>query len=139
MSLACYFPQEFQGEYTMQSTMNSGSTIQYSSINITSNSIPIWGTCHKRIGNNFILMIRYKIKSTSHLQLLNPAFNCSYGENSCMRCLHLKLRSKNVLQVLASSQETISKCYINESARATCPTEKSMRSRSAAEIILFST
>lgn len=58
MSLACYFPQEFQGEYTMQSTMNAGSTIQYSSINITSNSIPIWGTCHKRIGNNFILMIK---------------------------------------------------------------------------------
>lgn len=65
--------------------------------------------------------------------------SCSYGENSCIRCLHLKLRSRNVLQVLASSQETISKCYINEeSATATCPTESSLKSHSVAEIILFS-
>lgn len=116
----CYFPPEFQGEYKMQST-NSGNGVQYSVLNITANAIPIWGNCHRRIGNNFILM-----------------FN--YGGESCIRCLHLKLRSKNVLQVHSSSQETISKCYTNEeTAVANCPNEETIRKHSPAEIILFKT
>ncbi|KAF5272839.1 hypothetical protein FQR65_LT00435 [Abscondita terminalis] len=121
ISATCYFPPEFQGEYKMQST-NSGSGIQYSVLNITVNSIPIWGNCHRRIGNNFILMI-------------------NSGSNSCIRCLHLKLRSKNVLQVNAASQESISKkCYTKEeTAEANCPSELSVQERTTTEIILFKT
>ncbi|KAK4871785.1 hypothetical protein RN001_015909 [Aquatica leii] len=121
ISATCYFPPEFQGEYKMQST-NSGDGVQYSVLNITGNSIPIWGNCHRRIGNNFILMI-------------------NSGSNSCIRCLHLKLRSKNILQVNAASQESISKkCYTREeSAEANCPTELSVQKRTTTEIILFKT
>ncbi|KAJ8955379.1 hypothetical protein NQ318_003476 [Aromia moschata] len=105
----------------MQSSVNVGSGIQYSTLNITENSIPIWGNCHRRIENNFILM-----------------FN--YSETSCIRCLHLKLRSSSVLQVFASSQETISKCFTNEeSAEANCPSEESLSARETAEILLFKT
>ncbi|KAJ8980707.1 hypothetical protein NQ317_019201 [Molorchus minor] len=116
---SCYFPQEFQGEFLMQSSVNVGNGVQYSTLNITENSIPIWGNCHRRIGNAFILM-----------------FN--YSETSCIRCLHLKLRSPNVLQVFASSQETISKCFTNEeSAEANCPSEASLSAGQTAEILLF--
>ncbi|KAF5294827.1 hypothetical protein FQA39_LY00311 [Lamprigera yunnana] len=105
----------------MQST-NSGDGVQYSTLNITPNAIPIWGNCHRRIGNNFILMI-------------------NYGSDSCIRCLHLKLRSKSILQVHAASQETISKkCYTKEeSAEASCPSEISVQKRTTTEIILFKT
>ncbi|KAG5885062.1 hypothetical protein JTB14_018292 [Gonioctena quinquepunctata] len=118
---SCYFPQEFQGEFVMQSTASAGIGIQYSTLNITENSIPIWGNCHRRIGNNFILM-----------------FN--YSETLCIRCLHLKLRSSTVLQVFASNSETISKCFTNEeSAEANCPSEESLGARETAEILLFKT
>lgn len=39
----------------MQSSVTMGQ-VQYSRVNITGESIPIWGICHKRIGNNVILM-----------------------------------------------------------------------------------
>ncbi|CAG9816708.1 unnamed protein product [Phaedon cochleariae] len=118
---SCYFPQEFQGEFVLQNTVTAGMGIQYSTLNITDNSIPIWGNCHRRIGNNFILM-----------------FN--YSETLCVRCLHLKLRSSNVLQIFATDPETISKCYTNEeSAEANCPSEESLAARETAEILLFKT
>lgn len=53
----CYFPQVFQGEYVTQSPNKE--TVTYSSITITPNAIPIWGNCHKRTGNNYILKLRY--------------------------------------------------------------------------------
>nr|XP_023027097.1 uncharacterized protein LOC111515090 [Leptinotarsa decemlineata] len=119
---SCYFPQEFQGEFVMQgSASTGGGGIQYSTLNITENSIPIWGNCHRRIGNNFILM-----------------FN--FSETLCIRCLHLKLRSTTVLQVFTSNLETISKCFTNEeSAEANCPSEESVTARETAEILLFKT
>ncbi|XP_056645658.1 uncharacterized protein LOC130450935 isoform X1 [Diorhabda sublineata] len=123
---SCYFPQEFQGEFAMQSTTtpyhpSPGIGIQYSTLNITENSIPIWGNCHRRIGNNFILM-----------------FN--YSETLCVRCLHLKLRSSNVLQIFAATKEPISKCFINEeAAEANCPSEDSLQNKESTEILLFKT
>jgi hypothetical protein len=51
----CYFAPEVQGEFVMQSSVTMGQ-VQYSRVNITGESIPIWGICHKRIGNNVILM-----------------------------------------------------------------------------------
>ncbi|KAH1023040.1 hypothetical protein HUJ04_012322 [Dendroctonus ponderosae] len=119
---SCYFSQQFQGEYMMQNSANAGGGIQYSTLTITPNSISLWGNCQKRINNNVILM-----------------FN--YGNTSCYTCLHLKLRSTNVLQVFASSQEIISKCFTNEgSAEANCPSQESLQTRGeTAEILLFKT
>lgn len=118
---SCYFPQEFQGEFLMQSPTPMGIGIQYSPLNITENSIPIWGNCHRRIGNNFILM-----------------FN--YSETLCIRCLHLNLRSSNVLQIFVANEDTISKCFTNEeAAEANCPSEQSLVTREATEILLFKT
>lgn len=69
----------------------------------------------------------------------NLVYAYSLPGSSCIRCLHLKLQSKNVLQVLSSSKEVISKCYTNEElAEANCPTEESLRTRSTTELILFS-
>ncbi|XP_017782762.1 PREDICTED: uncharacterized protein LOC108567065 isoform X2 [Nicrophorus vespilloides] len=120
----CYFPMEYQGEFSMQSSVNSRNSVQYSTINITATAIPIWGNCHRKIGNNFILVDQYM----------------EISETNCFRCLHLKPRSKNVLQVSAFSNETISKCFINEaSAEENCPTDQQLRSNSITEIILFKT
>jgi len=67
-------------------------------------------------------------------------FGFSYTDTSCYTCLHLKLKSKNILQVLASSPETISKCFTNEaSAEANCPSKESIEIRGeTTEILLFS-
>ncbi|XP_050313503.1 uncharacterized protein LOC126748367 [Anthonomus grandis grandis] len=118
---SCYFSQQFQGEYVMQNsaTPNVGGGIVYSALTISPNAISIWGNCHKRIGNNVILM-----------------FN--YTDTSCYTCLHLKLRSQNVLQVFASSKEIISKCFTNEaSADANCPSPESLEVRGETEEILL--
>ncbi|CAH2006229.1 unnamed protein product [Acanthoscelides obtectus] len=106
----------------MQSSAGFGNrVIQYSTVNITENSIPIWGSCHRRIGNNYILIY-------------------NYSETSCIRCLHLKLRSASVLQVYTVNQETISKCFTNEkTAEENCPSDESVVAGETAEILLFKT
>ena len=58
---SCYFPIELQGEYAMQSSVAApGGPVQYSQINITAEAIlPIWGHCHRRLGNSVILTDRW--------------------------------------------------------------------------------
>ncbi|XP_025834696.1 uncharacterized protein LOC108738245 isoform X1 [Agrilus planipennis] len=117
----CYFPLEFQGEYKMQTVSNLYGNVQYSTLNITATSIPIWGNCHERRGSNFVLIL-------------------DYGVNKCIRCLHLKMRSKNIMQVFTTGQETISKCYVNEeSAINNCPTTEFVQNSLNSEILLFKT
>nr|CAD7262434.1 unnamed protein product [Timema shepardi] len=104
----------------MQSTVNPvGSRVQYSHVNITADSIPIWGHCHRRIGNNVILMD-------------------SSGGANCIRCFHLRLRSRNVLQV---HTEGLEKCYTNEDAAlTTCPDEGALDQQGhSKEILLYKT
>lgn len=95
--------------------------IQYSQVNITEDSIPIWGVCQKRIENNVILMI-------------------SSEETTCFRCFNLKLVSRNVLRARTTDSDYISKCYANEEkAIASCPTEEILKDSSLfTEIILYS-
>ncbi|XP_033610097.1 uncharacterized protein LOC117282848 isoform X1 [Cryptotermes secundus] len=115
-SAACYFPIELQGEYAMQSTSATpGGQVQYSEVNITAEAIlPIWGHCHRRLGNSVILT------------------DSSWGPN-CSRCFHITLRSRNVLQVRT---EGLDKCYTNEdAAEATCPDENNAQFK---DIILYS-
>lgn len=92
----------------------------YSKVNITEDSIPIWGQCYKRIDNNVIL----KIDSE---------------ETSCYRCFRLKLVSRNVLRVHTADKDYISKCYTNEAkAIASCPTTDILKDRNLhKEIILY--
>ncbi|KAG8236091.1 hypothetical protein J437_LFUL016142 [Ladona fulva] len=86
----------------MQSTVTAGSQVQYSALNISAESIPIWGHCHRRIGSNVLLMD-------------------DSGGARCIRCFQLSLRSMNVLSVLT---EGLDKCYTSEEAAvATCPGE----------------
>ncbi|XP_060516050.1 uncharacterized protein LOC132695666 isoform X2 [Cylas formicarius] len=122
ISAMCYFPQQFQGEFMMQNSEDPGGMgIQYSTLTISPSYISVWGNCHKRNGNNFVLMV-------------------NYSDTNCYTCLHLKLRSNTVLQVYASSQEIISKCFTNEeSAEANCPSKESLLARETTEILLFKT
>ncbi|XP_072750030.1 uncharacterized protein [Anoplolepis gracilipes] len=104
--VGCYFPAEFQGEFVTQvSGKGVGSManepIQYSTINITFNAIPVWGYCHKKVGDNVLLMDRNRDKD-------------------CIRCFRLLRRSRNVIEVFS---EALNRCYIYESAAlASCNT-----------------
>ncbi|XP_066258967.1 uncharacterized protein [Euwallacea similis] len=114
----CYFSQQFQGEYLMQKSVNVGGAITYSTVAITPNAISVWGNCHKKHNNNVILSIT------------------NYSNPKCYMCLHLKLRSSNVLQVFISSQD---KCFTNDlAAEANCPSQESLQTRGeTTEILLF--
>ncbi|XP_043282381.1 uncharacterized protein [Venturia canescens] len=97
----CYFPAEFQGEFLMQvsgrgarGSTNTGEPIQYSSVNITYDSIPVWGYCHKRVGDNVLLVDKY-------------------ADGECIRCFRLKRRSRNIIEVFS---ENLNRCYTYESA-----------------------
>ena len=114
----CFFAPEFQGDYVMQNTILNDKII-YSHINISADSIPIWGHCYKRTDNNVILMIGSE-------------------ETSCFRCFNLKLVARNVLQVLTLDSDYISKCYTNE-ASVVCPTDNLLTDENKfTEIILYS-
>ncbi|XP_076294686.1 uncharacterized protein LOC143215939 isoform X2 [Lasioglossum baleicum] len=103
--VGCYFPAEFQGEFVTQVSGNeAGDTtgaqaIQYSTIAITFNAIPVWGYCHRRVGDNVLLMDRY-------------------GDGECIRCFRLLRRSRNVIEVFS---ENLNRCYTTIStALASC-------------------
>ncbi|KAG7206417.1 hypothetical protein KM043_003773 [Ampulex compressa] len=104
--VGCYFSAEFQGEFVTQVSGKgaAGTTdepIQYSVINITFNAIPVWGYCHRKIGDNVLLMDRY-------------------GDGDCIRCFRLLRRSRNVIEVFS---EDLNRCYTYESAAlASCDT-----------------
>lgn len=92
---------------------SSKSEIQYSSINITADAIPIWGMCHRRIGNNYILLDNF------------------IGDN-CIRCFHFTLKSKNILVVRT---EGLGECYTSVgAAEATCLHSKDYQTT---ELLLF--
>ncbi|XP_034935271.1 uncharacterized protein [Chelonus insularis] len=95
----CYFPAEFQGEFVMQvsgsgarGSSNTIEPIQYSPLNITYDAIPVWGYCHKRVGDNVLLVDRI-------------------GDGQCIRCFRLKRRSRNIIEVF---YENLNRCYTYE-------------------------
>ncbi|XP_003742687.1 uncharacterized protein LOC100901396, partial [Galendromus occidentalis] len=96
----CYFPIDIQGTYLLQQS-NGQNGITYSEVVIDSDSIPPWGHCHKRRGVPGVI-------------LRDPT-----GVMDCMRCLHLSVKSDNVIHIQA---EGLGKCYITEeAARENCP------------------
>ncbi|XP_015594550.1 uncharacterized protein LOC107267400 isoform X3 [Cephus cinctus] len=108
LKVGCYFSAEFQGEFVMQvsgksprGSMSRGGPIQYSTVNITFDSIPVWGYCHQRVGDRVLLIDRY-------------------GDGDCIRCFRLLRRSRNVIEVFS---ENLNRCYTSESgALASCET-----------------
>ncbi|XP_042887996.1 uncharacterized protein LOC122263573 [Penaeus japonicus] len=117
-SCVCYFSLEYQGVYATQSIISGGSTIQYLEVAIEADSIPIWGNCHRRLGNNVILYD-------------------TTGGTDCVRCFHLQFRSRHILEV---HNEGLQKCYTNEDAALqTCPTLEDIRNRQTREIMLYKT
>ena len=96
--------------------MSGVPTLSYSTLSVAFDSIPVWGTCHKRIGNNVILMD-------------------DTGGLTCYKCFNLVLRSSNVLQIHTAG---LDKCYITEErAMADCPSDMMIRERRAREIMLY--
>ena len=126
VKLACYFPASYQGEFLTQSYTTSTSSdlslamaipITYSTISIQYDSIPIWGYCHSRIGNNVILMD-------------------DTGSITCFRCFRLALHSSNILQIHTRGLE---KCFTSEEAALlTCVGEEGMQ-EDVSEVMLYRT
>ncbi|XP_069943060.1 uncharacterized protein [Cherax quadricarinatus] len=114
----CYFSLEYQGTYATQSIISGGSDVRYLEVVIQADSIPIWGICHRRLGNNVILYD-------------------TTGGTDCVRCFHLEFRSRHILEV---HNEGLRKCYTNEEAALqTCPTLEHIRNRQTREIMLYKT
>lgn len=103
-----------------QSTITHANEVIYTRINITEDSIPIWGECYKRINSNIILKIGLE-------------------DSSCFRCFHIDLVARNVLRVHTAENDYISRCYTNEEkAIDSCPTIDNLTDRNAhKEIILY--
>ena len=91
-------------------------TISYSALSILFDSIPVWGSCHRRIGNNVIL-------------------KDDTGGIECFKCFNLVLRSSNVLQIHTAG---LDKCYTTEErAVADCPNDMTIREKRDREIMLY--
>lgn len=121
VTAVCYFATEMQGEYTTQTTVTH--TVSYTHVNITEDSIPIWGLCHRRIGKNIVLRM-------------------DSDETSCYKCIHINLVSRNVLRIYTAEQEDYgSTCYTNEEkAIASCPIDGMLDDQPThKEIILYKT
>ncbi|CAG2101069.1 unnamed protein product, partial [Medioppia subpectinata] len=113
----CYFPVEFQGIFLIQASGGvDGGVVTYSEIAIEADGIVPWGRCHSRRGNHIIL-------------------KDSTGAEDCHRCLHLTMKTPNVIVL---HTEGLARCYTNEdAARATCPTDKDVLEKKFNEIMLF--
>jgi hypothetical protein len=135
---ACFFPSEFQGEFVTQSSQRGETSLQYSPVTILPESIPVWGICHRRMGNKVLLTDRYLGSLGPHfLRNLKGISIYRTGGINCIRCFQLTLRSLNIVQI---HTEGVDKCHNNEiTALASCPTDESIVSGQSREIMLYST
>lgn len=110
----CYFPLEFQGEFLTQSMTSR--EIAYSSLSVLFDSIPSWGTCHRRLGHHVIL---------------------EENDQTCFKCISMVSRSPNVIQIHSNG---IDQCHPTEElARQNCPTQQEVRERKAQEMMFYKT
>jgi len=113
----CYFPVEMQGEFSTQ--WKNAHEITYTSLSLTYNSVPGWGTCHSKHRENIIL------RDTEMMG----------GE--CFRCIRIVQRSINVNQVHARD---LNMCFFTEQeAFLDCPQQHEVRDRRVEEIMLYKT
>lgn len=102
----------------MQSTVTHDNEVIYTHVNVTEESIPIWGECYKRINGSKIIL---KVDS---------------DDSSCFRCFHIDLAARNVLRVITSEE---SRCYTNEEKSIeSCPIMENIKNQNPyKEIILY--
>ncbi|XP_040579619.1 uncharacterized protein [Lepeophtheirus salmonis] len=136
---SCYFPVPFQGEFLTQSLTSRD--IAYTSVSILFDSIPTWGTCHRRIGHHVILQSSSNSTSVRHGSSSSRRRRRRRGNQSssthCFKCISLVPRSENVLHVHTHSLDI---CYSSEKeALDSCPSASDIRHRSATEIMLYKT
>ena len=113
----CYFPVEMQGEFTTQ--WKNAHEITYTSLSLTYNSVPGWGTCHSRYRENIILR------------------DTEMAGGDCFRCIRIVQRSANVNQVHARD---LNRCFATEEeALEDCPQQHEVRDRRVEEIMLYKT
>ena len=98
----CYFPAAYQGEYVTQAIMSAVPTISYSKLTVQFDSIPIWGVCHRRIGNNIILVDEIPDGGDN---------GNAYSGTRCFKCFNLVLRSANVLQIHTSGLDKVNNIF----------------------------
>ena len=122
----CYFPLEFQGEFLSQSMTSR--EIAYNSISILFDSIPSWGTCHRRMGRHVILASE---ESEGH-------HSTDAHQPKCFKCISIVSRSANVLQIHTNGLQE--RCHpTEEMARQSCPSQQNIRERKAQEMMLYKT
>ena len=113
----CYFPMEMQGEFTTQ--WKDAHEITYTSLSLTYNSVPGWGTCHSKHRENIILR------------------DTEMAGGDCFRCIRIVQRSANVNQVHARD---LNRCFATEEeALEDCPQQHEVRDRRVEEIMLYKT
>ena len=113
----CYFPVEMQGEFTTQ--WKNAHEITYTSLSLTFNSVPGWGTCHSKHRENIILR------------------DTEMAGGDCFRCIRIVQRSANVNQVHARD---LNRCFATEEeALEDCPQQHEVRDRRVEEIMLYKT
>ena len=54
---SCYINGEYQGTYQAQVNSNSSKVVQYSTVEILADSIPIWGLCHRKPDRRSFLFV----------------------------------------------------------------------------------
>lgn len=69
-------------------TPTGSASVSYSEVTIEESSIPPWGSCYSRRGNIVIL------KDSS-------------GTQPCIRCLHLALKTPNVIQIFTEGKSSL--------------------------------
>nr|CAD7405108.1 unnamed protein product [Timema cristinae] len=84
------------------------------------------------------MLTRIRWSTLGHASPLPDSLAHSSGGANCIRCFHLRLRSRNVLQV---HTEGLEKCYTNEDAAlTTCPDEGALDQQGhSKEILLYKT
>jgi hypothetical protein len=106
-----------QGEFTTQ--WKNAHEITYTSLSLTYNSVPGWGTCHSKHRENIILRDNEMIGI------------------ECYRCIRIVQRSANVNQVHVRS---LNRCFASEQeALEDCPQQHEVRDRKVEEIMLYKT
>ena len=106
--------------------------IAYNSISILFDSIPSWGTCHRRLGRHVILASeKTGDSSSSEAATASP-------DNQCFKCISIVSRSANVLQIHTNGLQE--RCHPTEElARQSCPTQQNIRERKAQEMMFYKT
>lgn len=102
----CFFTWEQQGTFIIQT--QTPESLTYSELTIEAESLQPFGQCHQWLDNHRVIL----------------------RDGQCMRCVHLELKTPNVLKLMVRS---LARCHTSEeTARDDCPKERDHK-----QLILF--